>query len=115
MVHPQVATPAAVGALLRLPYGFAVTRYGAAAFARARRLSGAVIAVAGAVGALGGAAVNIAFKLSYSDGSGSGAPAFFAFLAYYALCMVLVRAVYPRRRPAGHTAATDRLEATNRV
>ncbi|MEU5633268.1 MFS transporter [Streptomyces rishiriensis] len=86
-----------------------------AAFARARRLSGAVIAIAGAIGALGGAAINIAFKLSYSDGSGSGAPAFLAFLAYYVLCMVLIRAVYLRRRPVEHTAPADRIEATSRV
>ncbi|GAU67100.1 putative nitrate/nitrite transporter [Streptomyces sp. NBRC 110611] len=71
------------------------------AFARARRLSGAVIAIAGAIGGLGGAAINLAFKLSYADGSGSGTPAFFAFLAYYALCVAVIRAVYLRRRPAG--------------
>ncbi|MFF0022859.1 MFS transporter [Streptomyces sp. NPDC005496] len=71
-----------------------------AAFARARRLSGAVIAIAGAIGALGGAAINIAFKLSYSDGSGSGTPAFLTFLGYYILCMLLIRTVYLRRPPA---------------
>jgi NNP family nitrate/nitrite transporter-like MFS transporter len=86
-----------------------------AAFARARRLSGAAIAVAGTVGALGGAAIDIAFKLSYSDGSGSGAPAFLAFLGYYALCTVLIRTVYLRRGPAGPTAPIDRFEAADRV
>ncbi|MFF8032092.1 MFS transporter [Streptomyces sp. NPDC016626] len=86
-----------------------------AAFARARRLSGAVIAIAGAVGALGGAAINIAFKLSYADGSGSGTPAFLAFLCYYALCMVLIRTVYLRRTPAEPTAPTDHAKATSHV
>ncbi|MDQ0808650.1 NNP family nitrate/nitrite transporter-like MFS transporter [Streptomyces sp. B3I7] len=86
-----------------------------AAFARARRLSGAVIAIAGAVGALGGAAIDIAFSLSYADGSGSGAPAFLAFLGYYVLCMVLIRAVHLRRRPVGHTAPADRAEAASHV
>jgi NNP family nitrate/nitrite transporter-like MFS transporter len=86
-----------------------------AAFAWARRLSGAVIAIAGAIGALGGAAINIAFKLAYSDSSGSGAPAFLAFLGYYALCMVLIRAVYLRQRPAERPVPTDRVEAADRV
>ncbi|MEU4654845.1 MFS transporter [Streptomyces sp. NPDC023723] len=72
------------------------------AFARARRLSGAVIAVAGAVGALGGAAVNLAFELSYT-GSGSGTPAFAAFLVYYALCLAVLRTLRPAPAPAGHT------------
>ncbi|MEV5126093.1 nitrate/nitrite transporter [Streptomyces decoyicus] len=80
------------------------------AFARARRLSGAVIAIAGALGAFGGAAINLAFKLSYSDGSGTGTPAFVVFLAYYALCVAVIRVVYLRREPAGSgdTAGTAR-------
>ncbi|MFJ9566055.1 MFS transporter [Streptomyces fuscichromogenes] len=83
------------------------------AFARARRLSGAVIAIAGAVGALGGAAINLAFKLSYADGSGSGIPAFVAFLVYYALCLTVLRAVYLRRVPsAGRRAAGAVKEAS---
>ncbi|BBC36117.1 hypothetical protein SGFS_074110 [Streptomyces graminofaciens] len=85
------------------------------AFARARRLSGAVIAIAGAVGALGGAAINLAFKLSYSDGSGSGAPAFVAFLAFYALCLVLLRLTRPHRPPAPVTRASRGIEETSRV
>ncbi|NEE52602.1 MFS transporter, partial [Streptomyces sp. SID8455] len=54
------------------------------AFARARRVSGAVIGIAGAVGALGGVAVNLVFRASYQDG-GSGDTAFLCFLAFYAL------------------------------
>ncbi|MEU9335498.1 nitrate/nitrite transporter [Streptomyces sp. NPDC048290] len=65
------------------------------ALARARRLSGAVIAIAGAVGALGGVAINLAFRAA----GGSLAPALWSFLGYYALCMVLTWAVYLRRRP----------------
>ncbi|MBB1253313.1 MFS transporter [Streptomyces alkaliterrae] len=67
------------------------------AFARARRLSGAVIAIAGAIGALGGAAINLAFLAAYADGSGSGVPAFLAFLGYYVLCVLVIRGVYLRR------------------
>lgn len=63
------------------------------AFARARRLSGAVIAIAGAVGALGGAAINLTFRTSYSA-FGSGEAAFWTFLGFYALCVLVVRSVY---------------------
>ncbi|MEU6807649.1 nitrate/nitrite transporter [Streptomyces sp. NPDC046831] len=81
----------------------------AAAFARSRRLSGAVIGIAGAVGALGGAAINLAFRSAYGR-LGSGEPAFYAFLAFYGLCAVVLWAVYLRggRR-------TDPLSATERV
>ncbi|MEV4844449.1 nitrate/nitrite transporter [Micromonospora matsumotoense] len=85
------------------------------AFARARRLSGAVIAIAGAVGALGGAAINLAFRLSYTDGSGSGTPAFVAFLAYYLLCLAVIRAVYLRQVPGAQSTSADFVKETNRV
>ncbi len=65
--------------------------------ARARRLSGAVIGIAGAVGALGGVAVNLAFRAAYSGPHGSGAPAFWGFLGYYAVCVGVTWAVYLRR------------------
>jgi NNP family nitrate/nitrite transporter-like MFS transporter len=86
----------------------------AQALAQARRLSGAVIAVAGAVGALGGAAINLCFKISYTDAGGSGIPAFMAFLAYYALCVTVLHLAYLRRRElpggsAGLTRETSRV------
>jgi NNP family nitrate/nitrite transporter-like MFS transporter len=68
-----------------------------AAFDRARRLSGALIAVAGAVGALGGVGINLAFRTAYGT-SGSGTVAFAAFLGYYLLCLALTWHVYLRRR-----------------
>ncbi|MER6424924.1 nitrate/nitrite transporter [Streptomyces sp. NPDC001137] len=67
----------------------------AAAFARSRRLSGAVIGIAGAVGALGGVAINLVFRSAYG-GPGGGEPAFYAFLAFYALCAAVIRVVYLR-------------------
>ncbi len=85
------------------------------AFARARRMSGAVIAIAGAIGALGGAAINLAFKLSYTGDSGSGTPAFIAFLGYYALCLAVIRAVYLHRVPAAGEQATEDVKETGRV
>jgi NNP family nitrate/nitrite transporter-like MFS transporter len=66
----------------------------AVASARARRLSGALIGVAGAIGALGGLAVNLTFRAAYQ--TGSGAPAFVAFAAVYVLCAVVTVAVYLR-------------------
>ncbi|MFD8308077.1 nitrate/nitrite transporter [Streptomyces sp. NPDC059690] len=70
-----------------------------------RRLSGASMGLIGAVGALGGVGINMAFRQSFlSYGSGTGA--FVAFLAYYALCFAITWAVYLRRTaPATPTTA----------
>ncbi|MDG9720324.1 NarK/NasA family nitrate transporter [Streptomyces sp. DH24] len=73
-----------------------------------RRLSGASMGLIGAVGALGGVGINLAFRQSFlSYGSGTGA--FLAFLAFYAACFVLTWAVYLRRTPAEvpRTSAAD--------
>lgn len=60
----------------------------------------------GAVGALGGVGINLAFRQSFlSYGSGTGA--FVAFLAFYAACFLVTWAVYLRR-----PAATQVPEAT---
>jgi len=67
-----------------------------------RRLSGASMGLIGAVGALGGVGINLAFRQSFlSYGSGTGA--FVSFLAFYAVCFVVTWAVY-LRRPAGTQA-----------
>ncbi|MFF4805426.1 nitrate/nitrite transporter [Streptomyces sp. NPDC001351] len=72
-----------------------------------RRLSGASMGLIGAVGALGGVGINLAFRQSFlSYGSGTGA--FVAFLAFYALCFAVTWAVY-LRRPA--TAAQSEAAA----
>ncbi|MFI9778675.1 MFS transporter [Streptomyces sp. NPDC051956] len=85
-----------------------------AAFARARRLTGAVIGIAGAVGALGGVAINLAFRSSYGT-PGGGAPAFYGFLAFYALCAVLIWAVYLRGGRAAGALSVTSTQATSRV
>ncbi|MET7852836.1 MFS transporter [Streptomyces avermitilis] len=85
------------------------------AFARARQRSGAVIAIAGAVGALGGAAINLAFLASYSEASGTGTPAFLAFLAYYVLCITVIRVIYLHRRPAQTRTAPGGVQESSRV
>ena len=69
---------------------------GEAAAAHARRLSGAAMGLIGAVGALGGVAINLAFRESFLDAK-SGTPAFVSFLAFYALCFAVTWAVYLRR------------------
>jgi NNP family nitrate/nitrite transporter-like MFS transporter len=66
------------------------------AMLRARRLSGALIGIAGAVGALGGLGINLAFRASFAGSSHSGVPAVTGFLAFYAVCAVLTWAVYLR-------------------
>ncbi|MBZ6230003.1 MFS transporter [Streptomyces olivaceus] len=75
---------------------------GEAAVAYGRRLSGASMGLIGAAGALGGVAINLAFRQSFlSLGSGTGA--FVAFLVFYAVCFGVTWAVYLRRpvtRPA---------------
>ncbi|MFF8971611.1 nitrate/nitrite transporter [Streptomyces sp. NPDC014995] len=69
-----------------------------------RRLSGASMGLIGAVGALGGVGINMAFRQSFlSYGSGTGA--FVAFLVYYAACFAVTWAVY-LRRPAGRITAS---------
>ncbi|MFE6480450.1 nitrate/nitrite transporter [Streptomyces rochei] len=74
---------------------------GEEAVAYGRRLSGASMGLIGALGALGGVAINLAFRQSFlSVGSGTGA--FVAFLAYYAVCFAVTWAVY-LRRPAVRT------------
>jgi NNP family nitrate/nitrite transporter-like MFS transporter len=65
--------------------------------ARARRLSGAVIGIAGAVGAFGGVLVNVAFRqsfLAYHTGDG----AYLAFIACYLVCCAVTWAGYLRSR-----------------
>ncbi|WP_307808239.1 MFS transporter [Streptomyces oryzae] len=69
---------------------------------RGRRISGAVIAVSGAVGALGGVAINLAFRESYRQTGGAGS-ALAGFLAFYLLCLAVTWAVYVRR-PAAERA-----------
>jgi MFS transporter, NNP family, nitrate/nitrite transporter len=75
-----------------------------AALLRARRISGAVIGIAGAVGALGGLFINLAFRQAFLS-AGSGDPAFWSFLAFYAVCVVVTYVVYLRPAPAAHPRA----------
>jgi NNP family nitrate/nitrite transporter-like MFS transporter len=68
----------------------------AAADKDVRRLSGALIGIAGAIGAFGGVLVNIAFRQSFLS-TGSGDRAYVAFIVFYVLCAALTWFVYLRR------------------
>lgn len=70
-----------------------------AALLRARRVSGAVIGIAGAVGALGGLFINLAFRQSFLTAQ-TGDPAYWSFLAFYVVCAGVTFAVYLRPAPA---------------
>ncbi|MGW2958355.1 nitrate/nitrite transporter [Streptomyces sp. NPDC001220] len=84
---------------------------GEEAVAYGRRLSGASMGLIGAVGALGGVGINLAFRQSFlSYGSGTGA--FVAFLVCYGLCFAVTWAVYLRRSAARrHPAAATETKA----
>jgi MFS transporter, NNP family, nitrate/nitrite transporter len=78
------------------------------ALMRARRLSGAVIGIAGSIGALGGLFINLAFRQSFLA-TNSGVPAFWSFLAFYGLCAVVTYAAYLRRAPIAAKSRNQQL------
>jgi MFS transporter, NNP family, nitrate/nitrite transporter len=65
---------------------------------RARRISGAAIGIIGAVGALGGLFINLAFRQSFLTAK-TGDPAFWAFIAFYFVCIAVTYVVYLRPAP----------------
>jgi NNP family nitrate/nitrite transporter-like MFS transporter len=70
-----------------------------AADREARRLSGALIGIAGAIGAFGGVLVNVAFRQSFLT-TGAGNAAYVTFLAFYGVCVVVTWTMY--LRPKAH-------------
>lgn len=62
----------------------------------AQKLSGALIGVAGAIGAFGGVLVNLAFRQSFLATKSANA-AYLAFIVFYAVCFAVTYAVYVRR------------------
>src|SRR5215218_6445267 len=68
-----------------------------AADRRALRMSGALIGIAGAIGAFGGVLVNLAFRQSFMT-TGTGDSAYLVFIAFSVVCVVATWAVYLRRR-----------------
>ncbi|MGW7469638.1 nitrate/nitrite transporter [Streptomyces xantholiticus] len=79
---------------------------GETAAAYGRRLSGASMGLIGAVGAVGGLAINLAFRQSFQT-AGTGTAAFVCFLAFYAVCSAVTWAVYLRRPVVVPVRAAD--------
>jgi NNP family nitrate/nitrite transporter-like MFS transporter len=79
----------------------AIFRSTRSTFDEARRMSGALIGLAGAIGAFGGVMVNIAFRESFLH-SGKADNAYIGFIAFYGLCVLVTWAVYLR---PGHKLA----------
>jgi len=75
------------------------------AAAWARTMSGALIGIAGAIGALGGVGINLVLRASYAGEAKSATMAFWAFLGFYLVCVALTWFVYVR--PATHGRPTN--------
>ncbi|QGK69874.1 MFS transporter [Allosaccharopolyspora coralli] len=65
----------------------------------AKKLTGSVVGIAGAVGGLGGVVINLAFLVSYRE-TGTGDAAFLSFLVYYAVCLAVTWLLYAQAEPA---------------
>ena len=79
-----------------------------------RRMSGALIGIAGAIGALGGVGINIVLRASYLSAAKSATLAFWVFLAFYMLCAAITWLTYVRRpvsAPAIEPAAREAVVA----
>jgi MFS transporter, NNP family, nitrate/nitrite transporter len=74
----------------------------------ARRLSGAVIGIAGSIGAMGGLLINLAFRQSFLT-TKSGIPAFWSFMIFYGICVIVTYVIYLRRAPAVVMAGQSQL------
>jgi len=74
----------------------------------ARRLSGAVIGIAGSIGAMGGVFINLAFRQSFLA-TKSGVPACWFFMGFYGICVVVTYVIYLRRAPAATASEQPRL------
>jgi NNP family nitrate/nitrite transporter-like MFS transporter len=100
-------------AMIPVPYQAAAERAIAAgeepAAARldARRRAGAVIAIAGTFGGLGGVAINLAFRQSYATVH-NARPALIGFLAFYVVCAAVT--LYARHRAGASQARIGQIE-----
>jgi NNP family nitrate/nitrite transporter-like MFS transporter len=76
----------------------------------ARDMSGALIGFAGALGALGGVAINLALRQSYAS-TGEETAAFWIFFVFYVVASILTWAMYVRR-PVSAPAVVAESELT---
>jgi NNP family nitrate/nitrite transporter-like MFS transporter len=72
-----------------------------------QRMSGALIGIAGAIGALGGVGVNIALRASYLSPAKSATMAFWVFLGFYVLCAVITWVAYVRTPKKAGAISTE--------
>ncbi|KZS76558.1 MFS transporter [Mycobacterium kansasii] len=75
-----------------------------------RRMSGALIGIAGAIGALGGVGINVVLRASYLSPAKSATMAFGIFLCFYVLCAGITWFAYvrtPSRAPAPKTTTFE--------
>jgi len=70
----------------------------AVSMATSQRMAGALIGIAGAIGAFGGVLVNLAFRQSFLA-TKSADSAYIGFIAFYAVCFVVTWFVYIRESP----------------
>lgn len=63
-----------------------------------RSMSGALIGIAGAVGALGGVGINVILRASYAGPAKSATLAFWVFLAFYLVSIAVTWIAFVRRR-----------------
>ena len=61
-----------------------------------RRMSGALIGIAGAIGALGGVGINVVLRASYLSAAHSATMAFWVFLGCYVVCASITWFAYVR-------------------
>src|SRR5581483_2627600 len=76
-----------------------------------RRMSGALIGIAGAIGALGGVGINIVLRASYLSAAKSATMAFWVFLGFYVLCAIITWFAYVRTPSRAPLADPDGREA----
>ncbi|WP_068280950.1 nitrate/nitrite transporter [Aldersonia kunmingensis] len=72
-----------------------------------RNMSGALIGFAGAIGALGGVAINLVLRASYTSSAKSATNAFWVFLAFYVICAVVTWFVFLRKPSARSVHSSD--------
>ena len=76
-----------------------------------RKMSGALIGIAGAVGALGGVGINLVLRSSYKAHQ-SATAAFWVFLGFYVLAGIVTWWFYARREIVLHTHDTRTTDTT---